>query len=175
MSTNNHGLSQQQTELVALGASVGAGCQPCVDYHLKAARTAELAADRVRAAITTGQLVAAQAAQELARHLLGRLDPQDGTPAATAPLDTELSALGAAIGANDRTNIERHMTAATALGASPSQIKEAIAVAHTVQSNAATIHLRAAQRMLEELPPAQTPATAALPDSEGSCGCEATG
>ncbi len=62
MSTNNHGLSQQQTELVALGASVGAGCQPCVDYHLKAARTAELAADRVRAAITTGQLVAAQAA-----------------------------------------------------------------------------------------------------------------
>ncbi len=175
MSTDERELSPQEKELVALGASVGAGCHPCVDYHLEAAKNAELADDRVRTAITTAQFVAAQAAQELARHLLRQLDAEDLTPAAPAALDTELSALGAAIGANDRTNIERHMTAAAALGASPSQIQQAVEVAHTVQTNAAAIHLRAAQRLLKELSPAETPTTGASSSNEGDCGCDATG
>ncbi len=175
MSTNEHGLNQQEKELVALGASVGAGCHPCVDYHLDAAKKAELVDDRVRTAITTAQVVAAQAAQELAHHLLRQLDAEDLTPAAPLALDTELAALGAAIGANDRTNIERHMTALAALDASPSQIQQALEVAHTVQTNAAAIHLRVAQRLLAELPPTETPATGASPNNEGACGCEATG
>lgn len=175
MSTDERGLSQQEKELVALGASVGTGCRPCVDYHIDAAKKAELVDDRMRTAITTAQVVAAQAAQELAQHLLRHLDAEDLTPAAPLALDTELAALGAALGANDLTNIERHMTALAELGASPSQIQHALDVAHTVQTNAAAIHLRAAQRLLAELPPTKTPATGASPHNEGGCGCDATG
>ena len=112
-------------------------------------------------------LRAAQAAEELAHHLLRRLDTEDLTSAAPAALDKELAALGAAIGANDRTNIERHMTALAALGASPSQIQQALDVAHTVQTNAAAIHPRGAERLLAELPPAETPAIGASPANEG--------
>jgi AhpD family alkylhydroperoxidase len=164
MSTDERGLSQQDKELVALGASVGAGCHPCVDYHLKAAKKAALADDRVRTAITSVQLVAAQAAEQLARHLQRQLGAEDLTPGAPGARDTELSALGAAIGANDRTNIERHMTAAAALGVSPSHLQQALDIAQTVQTNASAIHLRAAQHFLEELAPAETPATG---DSHG--------
>jgi len=172
MSTDEHGLSQQEKELVAIGASVGAGCHPCVDYHLSAAKKAELADYRVLAAIMTAQQVAAQAAQELARHVQRHLDAEDPGPAVAAALDTELAAFGAAIGANDRANIERHLNAAAALGASPFQLRQALEVAHTVQTNAAAIHLRAAQHVLDEVAQAQTPATGGPPGKEDGCGCD---
>ncbi len=173
MSTDEHGLSHQQKELAAIGASVGAGCHPCLDYHLSAAKKAELADDRVLMAITTAQQVAAQATQELARHVQRNLGAEDPGPAVPAVLDTELAAFAAAIGANDRTNIERHLNAAAALGASPLQLRQALEVAHTVQTNAAAIHLRAAQRLLEEVAAAQTPATGEPPGSGDGCGCDA--
>ena len=88
-------------------------------------------------------------------------------------MDTELAALGAAIAANDRTNIERHLNAAAALGASQLQLRQALEIANTVQTNAAAIHLRTARRMLEELAPAQTPATSESPSNGGRCGCDA--
>jgi 4-carboxymuconolactone decarboxylase len=175
MSTDERGLSRQEKELVALGASVGTGCHPCVDYHLEAAKKVELDDDRMRTAITTAQVVAAQAAQELAQHLLHHLDAQDLTPAAPLALDTELAGLGAALGANDRTNIERHMAAMAELGASVSQIQHALDVAHTVQTNAAAIHLRAAQRLLAELPPTETPASDASPQTKAAVGAERQG
>ena len=45
MNTDERELSQQEKELVGLGASVGAGCHPCVDHHLKAAIKADLDVD----------------------------------------------------------------------------------------------------------------------------------
>ena len=113
----------------------------------------------------------AQAAEDLALHIRRRLDTEDLPPAAPAAWDFELAALGAAIGANDRTNIERHITAAAALGVTRSQLQQAIDVANDVQTNAAGIHLRAAQRVLDEVVPAP-PAVPADPGGEqGACGC----
>jgi AhpD family alkylhydroperoxidase len=171
MNTDERELSQQEKELVGLGASVGAGCHPCLDYHLKTAIKADLDDDRLRTAITTAQLVTAQAAEDLALHIRRQLDTEDLTPAAPAASDIELAALGAAIGANDRTNIERHMTAAAALGVTRSQLQQAIDVANNVQTNAAGIHLRAAQRTLDELVPAPTAAPADPREKQGACGC----
>jgi AhpD family alkylhydroperoxidase len=166
MSNEDDGLSQQQKEMVALGASVGAGCQPCVNHHLDAAHKAELADDRVRTAITTAQLVAAQAADEMARHVQRKLNVEDLRPTAPAALDTELSAFGA----NDRTNIQRHLTAAVTLGVSRSRLQQALEVAHTVQTNAAAIHLRAAQHLLDELAPVETPTTGDSRSEDGGFG-----
>jgi len=174
MTTHETELSRQNKELVALGASIGAGCHPCLAHHLKAAKQADLTEDRVRAAITNAQHGAAEAAEDLARSVQRHLDPDNATPTAPAtldPQDTELSALGAAIGANDRTNIEHHLTAAAALGVTPAQLRQAIEVAHTVQINAADIHLRAAQHWLDKMTPAQTPSTPDPAEQQEGCGC----
>ena len=45
-------------ELIALGASVAAHCQPCLTYHLEQARAAGLNAEQIAAAIRIGQMVA---------------------------------------------------------------------------------------------------------------------
>jgi AhpD family alkylhydroperoxidase len=80
MSKDEHGLSQQDKELVAIGACVGAGCHPCLDNHLNGAKKAELADDRVLTAITTALEVAAQAAPEFARYVQRRFDAKDLRP-----------------------------------------------------------------------------------------------
>lgn len=44
-------------ELIAIGASVGAHCQPCLVYHVKKAREPGIDDETIRAAIETGHLV----------------------------------------------------------------------------------------------------------------------
>ena len=63
------------------------------------------------------------------------------------------------------------MTAAAALGVTRSQLQQAIDVANNVQTNAAGIHLRAAQRTLDELVPAPTAVPADPREQQGGCGC----
>lgn len=164
MTTDDLGLSAEQRELVAIGASIGACCHPCVDYHLKAGKKAELTGDRLRTAVRSAELVASQAAEQLSLHVSRQLGDEDKTPATAAASDTELASLGAAIGANDVVNIERHMKAAVALGISTPQLEQAIEMAHTVQTNAIEIHLRAARRLLEEAAPPTVTATDNLPN-----------
>jgi AhpD family alkylhydroperoxidase len=50
MTTEQQRLSPEQKELVAVGASVGAGRQPCVSHHLKAGAEAGLDAEQLLAA-----------------------------------------------------------------------------------------------------------------------------
>lgn len=66
------------------------------------------------------------------------------------------------------------MKAAVALGISTSQLEQAIEMAHTVQTNAMEIHLRAARRLLEEAAPPTVTATDNLPNNEDRCGYDAT-
>jgi AhpD family alkylhydroperoxidase len=44
-------------ELVAIGASVGAHCQPCLEYHIQAAFELGIAEEDIRAAIAVGHAV----------------------------------------------------------------------------------------------------------------------
>src|SRR6266511_5659990 len=66
-------LSEEQRELVAVGASVGAGCHPCVSYHVKAGAKAGLSGDRLLAAVTSAERVAAEAAERMAAHARSQL------------------------------------------------------------------------------------------------------
>ena len=157
-------LSSEQKELVAVGASVGAGCQPCVSHHLQAGVKAGLNAERLLAAATSAERVSAEAAVAMADHVRVKLGPGVTSPALLSRLEEALASLGAALGANDVTNIERQLRAAVGLGASRSQLQQAIATAHTVQENAARIHLREAERVLDTV----APTTAA--DADEPCG-----
>ncbi len=169
MATNEPRLSAQQKELVAIGASVGTGCHPCLNYHLKAGATASLAGDRLLAAVTSAEHVTAEAAEHMSGHARAQLGVEATAAAAAAPLEEELASFGAALGANDLANIERHMLAAVTLGVSRAQLQEAIEVAEKVQQNAMRIHQHQAERLLEQSAPA---AAADQSEGEDECGCQ---
>ena len=44
-------------ELIAIGASVGAHCQPCLTWHVKKARALGIDDETIRVAIETGHMV----------------------------------------------------------------------------------------------------------------------
>ena len=165
-------LSLEQNELVAVAASVGAGCQPCVSHHLKAGAKAGLDGERLLAAVTSAERVTAEAAVAMGDHVRGKLGPEVASPALLSRLEEALASLGAALGANDAKNIECQLQAALELGASRSQLQQAIETAHTVQENAARIHLREAGRMLDSLAHSLAPAENEAASDDG-CGCGA--
>lgn len=165
-------LSAEQTELVAVGASVGAGCRPCLSHHVKAGARAGLVGEQLLAAVAGAERVGAEAAVAIGDHARAELDANVTSPALLPRLEEALASLGAALGANDSTNIARQLRAAADLGATRSQLQQALATAHTVQENAARIHRHQAERLLEELAPA-TAAAETDADHGGGCGCGA--
>ena len=50
-------MNEQTKELIALGASVAAHCQPCLKYHYAKARELGLSAEDIKTAIATGHQV----------------------------------------------------------------------------------------------------------------------
>jgi hypothetical protein len=105
-------------------------------------------------------------------HVRGELGPDVTAPALLSRLEEALASLGAALGANDVKNIERQLGAALELGASRSQLQQAIETAHTVQENAARIHLHEAERLLDPLAQSVAPAVNEAESGDG-CGCGA--
>ena len=80
-------------------------------------------------------------------HVRAKLDPTLAEPALLSRLEEALASLGAALGANDATNIERQFRTALESGATKPQLEQAVETAKTVQENAARIHLREAERL----------------------------
>jgi AhpD family alkylhydroperoxidase len=165
MRTEEPKLGSEQRELVAVGASVGAGCHPCVSYHIQAATKAGVTGERLLAALASSGRVASEAAERMTVHARGQLGTGVTAPAAASPLDDALASFGGALGANDLVNIERHMHAAAELGASHAQLEEAIATAQKVQENATRIHVREARRLLEQ----STAPGAPVAEQDGGC------
>jgi len=50
-------MNEQTKELIAIGTSVGAHCQPCLTYHVNKAKEMGIADDDIREAITIGHMV----------------------------------------------------------------------------------------------------------------------
>ena len=50
-------MDERTKELIAIGASVGAHCQPCLTYHVEKAREMGIGDDDILAAIDTGHMV----------------------------------------------------------------------------------------------------------------------
>ncbi len=102
MTTDEQKLSLEQKELVAVGASVGADCHPCVDHHLKAAAKAGVDGERRLAAVTSAERVTAEAAVAMGDHLRGKLGSSVTEPALLSRLEEALASFGAALGAQRR-------------------------------------------------------------------------
>lgn len=50
-------MDEKTKELIMLGASVSAHCQPCLSYHVAKAKELGIAEDEIREAIAVGHLV----------------------------------------------------------------------------------------------------------------------
>jgi AhpD family alkylhydroperoxidase len=50
-------MDEKTKELIAIGASIGAHCQPCLTYHVNKAKELGADADLIRAAINVGHMV----------------------------------------------------------------------------------------------------------------------
>lgn len=62
-------MNEQTKELIAIGASVAAHCQPCLTFHLKTARDLGVSEDDIKEAIETGQVVEMGAKKAMMKHI----------------------------------------------------------------------------------------------------------
>ena len=60
-------LDDRMIELIAVGASITAGCQPCLRYHAEKARQNGATGDEIAAAIAVGKMVRGGGATEMDR------------------------------------------------------------------------------------------------------------
>lgn len=76
-------LDEKTKELIAIGATITANCQPCLDYHTGKARELGAADADILTAIEVGKQVRIGAAGKMDRYAASRV----GAPQATATGD----------------------------------------------------------------------------------------
>jgi AhpD family alkylhydroperoxidase len=135
MSTNGI-LTQKEKELVALGASIAAGCQPCTAHHFKAVREAGATEVDIRQAVDAALCVRNSATKimtELAETHLGIGRTVEAPGCSSKPLIGELVSVGTALAINCTTNLETHLQAARTVGATDRQIQITLGVARAIK------------------------------------------
>jgi AhpD family alkylhydroperoxidase len=157
-------LSDKDQELIAVGASIAAGCRPCTTYHFRAARIAGANDQEIRQAVEDALCVRNSATEIMAR--LGRAQAGDAPTLETTCCETktlvrELVSVGAAFAVNCTANLERHLAAARQQGATDGQLLQALKIAGAVK-NMAENKARAATAK----------AIGCTEDPNTTCGCQ---
>lgn len=67
-------MNEQIKELIAIGASVAAHCQPCLTFHLKTARELGVAEEDIKEAIEMGQMVEMGAKKAMMKHISSEIE-----------------------------------------------------------------------------------------------------
>jgi AhpD family alkylhydroperoxidase len=73
---NDSMLTEKDQELIAIGTSIAAGCQPCTKYHFRAARIAGANDDEISQAVSNRIISAEQAAGDNRLGIASDLDRQ---------------------------------------------------------------------------------------------------
>jgi AhpD family alkylhydroperoxidase len=129
-------LTMLEKELVAVAASVAAGCRPCTTYHLKEVRRAGATDADIEKAVAGAVCVRTSATEGMRRHALGLEPAPDGCGCgATDPL-AELVAIGASLAANCTANLDKHLAAAKAVGVPREHVDEVVALVTMIRSKA---------------------------------------
>lgn len=141
-------LEQSEKELVAIGASIGANCRPCIEYHIAAARTTGLTDAELNVAVATAHAVRREAVALLAARI-DELLGNGGAPPEPAAIGHpskahELVALGASVGSNSHALLRLHITASSDIGLASSHIRSALKMAEYVQQHASDLTAAAA-------------------------------
>ena len=162
-------LTDAQREFIAIGAAIGAGCQPCTQYHVRAALKAGLSREQILWALDEAEAVRREGGVAVAnvgrRHLgLQEEEPRDGRASEGAQA---LVHIGSAAGCNAGGLLARYLDTASGLGLSAEELAEAVQIAQTVKEKGAMgFFARDVERALGKLAPATA---AAAPSGPASC------
>lgn len=129
-------LNQKEQSLIAIGASVAAGCQPCTAYHVKAARTAGACDRSIALAIETaltGRTTATIGMGEWAARCQGAKPEIDAEFRAQKLVIAELTSVATAVAVNSVPDLQQHLDAARGAGARAEQIRAAIEIARKIK------------------------------------------
>lgn len=137
-------LEQWEKELVAIGASIGTGCSPCLEHHLRAGRHAGLTEPQLARAIEVAERVHRTADELLSLHsreLLPNLEPPSRLGQQEPPTShrDQLVALGTSIGSNCHPLLEQRVMGLLDHEVPINHVRSAVKMAQLVQRNAAEI------------------------------------
>ncbi len=178
-------LTDKECELVAIGASIGAGCRPCTRYHVGAALKNGLTAEEVRRAIDEAQAARCEAVAlvgEVGRSSLGIDGGGNGNHLQPAGREQLLVCVGAAAGGNAANLVKLYTSGPVGADLSGEELQLALEIAEGVKEHAGEFFRRDADRLTPQATPAverigascgcQTPATAAEEEegAKASCG-----
>ncbi len=147
-------LSDKDRELIGIGASIAAGCQPCARFHLHAARLAGASDAETSQAISASLDMSRRAAEVMAQfasHHSG-MTVSDTSASQEITLIGELVSISAACARNSVPDLEAHITAARRLKATDIQILAAIRIAGDAKRVAAVKLEEAAGRAIGGTP-----------------------
>ncbi len=130
-------LNDKDRELISIGASLAAGCQPCARFHLRAAQIAGASNAEIRQTVNDTLGVSRHATEQMAEfasQYVGAANPD--AAGQVTPLLRELVSISAACAINSTPELETHLAAARRFGATKGQILSAIKIASAVKDTA---------------------------------------
>lgn len=159
-------LSEKEKELVAVGASVAAGCIPCTRYHVKAVQGAGATIDEIVRAVEVALSVKRGTTGIMGRVAHSALGLPTGTePTGAADVTdrvTRLVAIGASAAVNCPTSFQQYVAVGTGAGVEADEVRLVVALAQMIRAKAATKMDEAADAI-----------SVGFSASEVSCGCGA--
>jgi AhpD family alkylhydroperoxidase len=167
-------LPDRERELVAIGAAIGAGCQPCTQYHVGVALKAGLSWDEVWRAIDGAQAVRREggiAVSNVGRRILGVEVEQAERLGEPGEREQALVYIGAAAGCNAGGLLTGYMAAAgERFGLSPEELRSALETAEFVKQRAVDFLRRDIERALGQTEEAAA-VTGSASEGGGAGGC----
>jgi AhpD family alkylhydroperoxidase len=133
-------LSEKGKELIAFGAAIAAGCRPCAELHVRAARAHGAEKADIQAAIGRALDSRSSAADHMARlaeRLLSGTAEADRCTEPEPAFLGDLVSAGAALAVNCGADLEEHASKAVEQGATEGQIRTAFEIARMVRDMAA--------------------------------------
>jgi AhpD family alkylhydroperoxidase len=134
-------LSQKEKELVAVGASVAAGCIPCTQYHMKEVRAAGATVEEITHAVDAALCVKGstrEIMEKVAYDALG-FSKEEQSSCCAGPTDRmkELVSIAAAVAVNCPANFHKHVAAGRTVGVRNEEIQLAVGLAKMIRGKAA--------------------------------------
>ena len=133
-------LSQKEKELVAVGASVAAGCIPCTEYHLQEVKAAGATTEEITAALNAALCVKGSTRgimEQVAYRALG-LAKEEQPSCCAGPTNRmkELVSIAAAVAVNCPTNLHKHVEAGRTVGVRDDEIQLVAGLAKLIRGKA---------------------------------------
>lgn len=167
---DNTPLNEKEQSLIAVGASVAAGCRPCTAYHIKAAVAAGACGRGITLAVETalaGRHSASAAMDEWARQCQGPRPEIDAEFRDSKQRIVELTAVATAMAVNSVPDLKTKIAAARDRGTSLEEIEAALEIARRIK--------RVAEEKVEAAAAESTRGVAQSASAPASTGCCGTG